>query len=174
MLRELRSRVQLWRRGARAVDLVVKGHVWVHGDGEVVIGHDVVLDATVAPIEIRTAKGGRLVLGDHVRVEGGVSFEAEGSTHIGRNVTVKAFAKIIDNHFHKLTGNRHERPPPGEVVIEEGVIVEPSAILLPGAHIGAGSVIAARAVVSKRVPPRVRVVGNPSRVEPLNPVPAKV
>ena len=167
MIWEWTSRLKLWRVRKVGQRVRVFGRVWVHGDGEVELGDGVVLDARAAPIEIRTAQGGKLTLGDGVRVEGGVSFESEGRTVLGRGVTVRPFAKIIDNHFHSLTGDRHERPEPGEVVVEEGAVIETGAIVLPGAHIGAGTLVGPRAVVSKRVPAGVRVAGNPAKVEPL-------
>ncbi len=167
MISEWTSRLKLWRVQKVGKRVKVLGRVWVHGDGEVELGDDVVLDARAAPIEIRTAKGGKLTLGDGVRVEGGASLESEGRLVIGRGVTVRPFAKIIDNHFHPLTGDRNQRAPPGEVVLEDGVVIEAGAIVLPGAHVGAGSLVAPRAVVSKRVPPGMRVVGNPAKVEPL-------
>ena len=163
------DRLKLWRCQHVGRDVRVLGRVWIHGDGEVHVGDGVVLDASAAPIELRTAKGGRLVIGDFARLEGGCSLEAEGRLELGPHVRVMAFAKIIDNHFHRVTGNRHERPPPGTVVLEEGVVVEPYAIVLPGAHIGKGARLLSRTVVTKRVPPGATVSGNPGKVMPPKP-----
>src|SRR5260370_31753072 len=43
----------------------VRGHVWIHGRGEVLLGDGVVLDAGDSPIELHALEpGSRLVLGD--------------------------------------------------------------------------------------------------------------
>jgi acetyltransferase-like isoleucine patch superfamily enzyme len=164
MWRRLITMAQLWRcqhvgRGVR-----VYGRIWVHGDGEVQIGNRVILDARIAPIELRTRKGGRMIIGDDVRIEGGTSIECEKLVDLRARVHVQSYAKIIDNHFHRITGNRHDRPPPGTVIVEEDARIGSGAILLPGAHVGQGSWIGTRAVLSKRVPPGVGVEGNPGRV----------
>lgn len=167
----LLNRLKLWRCARVGSGVEALGHIWIHGDGEVHLGRGVVLDGREAPIELRTAKGGLLVIGDFARLEGGCSLEAEGRLEVGPHVRVMAWAKIIDNHFHRVSGNRHERPPPGTVVLEEGVVVEPGAIILPGSHVGRGARIGARSVVSKRIPPGVTVSGNPAKVVPPAPPP---
>lgn len=164
VLRRLITMAQLWRCQRVGPGVRVYGRIWVHGDGEVQIGSRVILDARIAPIELRTRKGGRLIIGDEVRIEGGTSIECEGKIELCARVQVQPYAKIIDNHFHRITGNRHDRPPSGTVIVEEDAWIGSRAILLPGAHVGRGSRIGSRAVVSKRVPPGVRVEGNPGRV----------
>ncbi len=165
MLQRLVTLGRLWRCQRVAEGVRVYGKVWIHGDGEIELGRDVVLDGRLAPIELRTAKGGRMVIGDGVRIEGGASLEAEGRLELRNGVQVGPYAKIIDNHFHPTTGDRNLRPPAGVVVLEEDVIVGAEAIVLPGAHVGRGTQIGARAVVTKRVPPGVRISGNPGRIE---------
>lgn len=165
MLRRLNTLRQLWRCQKVGARVRVYGQIWVHGDGEIEIGDDSVLDARLAPIELRTAKGGKIRIGNKVRIEGGASLEAEGLVELRDRVLVQSFAKIIDNHFHRITGDRHERPPAGEVVLEEDVIIGSAAILLPGSYIGKGTRVGARSVLSKRVPAGVRISGNPGKIE---------
>jgi acetyltransferase-like isoleucine patch superfamily enzyme len=165
VLHRLLTLARLWRCARVGAGSRALGHIWIHGEGQVEIGANVVLDGRVAPIELRTAKGGRLIIGDGVRIDGGSSLEAEGRIELRARVHVQGYAKIIDNHFHNITGNRHDRPPPGEVVLEEDAIICTGAILLPGAWVGQGARVGARAVLSKRIPPGVTVSGNPARVE---------
>jgi len=129
------------------------------------LGRGVLLDAREAPIELRAGPNGVLQLGDDVVVLGGASVEAEGSVRIGARTRVGAFTKVLDTHFHSLTGDRTVRPPPSAVVIEEDVVLEARSIVLPGAYLEAGCTVAERAVVSRRVPRGARAVGNPARIE---------
>lgn len=147
----------------------VLGRVWVHGSGEVHVGDGVVLDAREAPIELRAAQHGRLALGSDVLIEGGASIEATTQMTIGPRCRIGPYAKIIDNHFHPLTGNRHERPAATPVELGADVHVGAGAIILPGALLGDGVHVGPRAVVSRRVPPNSDVTGNPARVVPRAP-----
>ncbi len=165
MLTSLSSRVKLWRAAQVGEGVRVLGRVWLHGGGRVEVGPGVVLDARDAPIELKAGPAGVLSLGEGVVVLGGASLEAEGSVRVGARARVGPFAKVLDTHFHSLTGDRTVRPPPGAVVIEDGVVLEAHSIVLPGAYLEAGCVVAERAVVSKRVPKGARAVGNPARIE---------
>ena len=142
----------------------VLGRVWIHGPGEVRVGHRVVLDGREAPIELHAMRGGCIVLGDDVTIEGGASLEALQSITIGAGARLGAFCKVMDNQHHPLRGNRHERPASVPLVVEAGVTVGPRAILLPGAHVQRGATVAAGTVISRRIPPAVTVGGSPPRV----------
>jgi acetyltransferase-like isoleucine patch superfamily enzyme len=165
LLETVASRVKLWRCARVGAGVRVLGRVWVHGGGVIELGAGVVLDARSAPIELRAAPTAVLTLGAGCSVLGGASLEAEGRVTIGDRVRVGAFAKVLDTHFHSLTGDRHMRPPPGIVVIEDGVVLEAYSIVLPGAHLERDCVVAERAVIGKRVPSGMRAVGNPARIE---------
>jgi acetyltransferase-like isoleucine patch superfamily enzyme len=172
VLDALTGRLNLWRCARVGSGVRVLGRVWIHGAGTIELGDGVLLDGRAAPIELRAAPGSRLTIGDGCVLLGGAALESEGTLTLERNVRVGPWVKIIDTHFHTLTGNRLERPAPGSVVVEEGCVLEPFAILLPGAHLERGAVVAERAVVSRRVPAQHRARGNPARVEPLAAPPA--
>ncbi len=167
----VRAKLVLWRCLSVGHRVTVRGRVWIHGDGDVIVGDDVVLDGANAPIELRTRAGARLSIGDRTTIGGGTSIEAEGKLFIGDDVQVGAFSKIIDSHFHRVTGDRHQRREAGEVVIGDGAVLEPYCIVIPNAVIGPGATVAARTVVSKKVPRGAYVVGNPARVLPERPKP---
>jgi acetyltransferase-like isoleucine patch superfamily enzyme len=160
------SRLKLWRciRVGRRVR--VYGQVWVHGGGIVELGDGVVLDARAAPIELRAAGSAQLTIGPLCTIMGGASLESEGSVCLGARVHVGPFVKVLDNHFHALTGDRTARPPPRMVVIEDGVVLGERVIVLPGAYLEAGAQVADRAVVGRRVPAGMRARGNPAKAEP--------
>lgn len=143
----------------------VLGKVWIHGEGRIVLGNRVVLDGSKVPIELHAKPGAQLVLGDDVRIEGGASIEAVQSVVVKKGAVLRAFCKILDNHFHPLKGDRHERPSSEPVVIGEGSEIGVRAIVLPGADIGARARIGPGVVISRRVPNGVSLVGMPPKVE---------
>ena len=128
----------------------VVGRIWIHGPGALRIGNRVRLDASSAPIELHVGPGAEIVLGDDVEIQGGASIEALQSVQVGDGCRIGARCKVIDNHFHRLWGNRQQNPPSGPVVIEAGVTLGSGAIVLPGARVPRGSVIAPGAVVPGR------------------------
>ncbi len=138
------------------------GTVWVHGGGSVRLGARVHLDGTRAPIELHAGPGAELVLDDDVHVAGGTSIEAQHAVHIGARTRVGPFCKVLDTHYHRLEGDRTERPPPGLVVVEEDVELGPRTVLLPRAHVGRGSTVRAGTVVTRRFPPDSVLSGIPA------------
>jgi acetyltransferase-like isoleucine patch superfamily enzyme len=159
------SRLKLWRCARVGEGVRAFGRIWVHGGGRIELGQGVVLDAREAPIELRAGPGGVLELQEGCVVMGGASLEAEGRITVGRRARIGAFAKVIDTHFHPLTGDRSVRPQAEPVTIEEDAVLEAHAIVLPGAHLEAGSVVSERAVVARRVPKGARATGNPARID---------
>ena len=137
--------------------VIVGGKVWLPGAGSVVLGDGVELRSARAPIELRAHAGGRIVIGDHVILDGGCSIEATLRVEIAPRCHIGAFCKILDNHFHRVTGDRHERPESAPVTLGEGVILGAHTIILPGAVIGAGARIGPNQVVSGHVPAGARV-----------------
>jgi acetyltransferase-like isoleucine patch superfamily enzyme len=139
----------------------VKGQVWIHGGGRVVIGDGVELNG---PIELNAAPGAEIVLGENVRIDAGTSLESLHSIVVGPNCHLKGFCKVLDNHFHAVRGNRHERPQSERVVLEEGVRVGERSIVLPGAHLQKGVELLEGTVVSRKVPPGVTLSGHPAKL----------
>jgi carbonic anhydrase/acetyltransferase-like protein (isoleucine patch superfamily) len=156
-----RARLALRRCAAVGAAPSVTGRVWIHGGGTIRLGARVCLDARTAPIELHAGEGGVLAIGDDVVVEGGASLEAMASVAIGDRVRVGAFAKILDNSFHPLQGDRHVRPASDPVVVEAGAEIGRRAILLPGARVAPGERVRPGQVVRRplgaaaaRPPPR--------------------
>jgi maltose O-acetyltransferase len=137
----------------------VEGRVWVPGTGRIWIGHGVRLVGRRAPIELRAHPGGAIVIEEGAVLEDGVSIEATDSVRIGRRARIGAFCKIIDNHFHRTTGDRDDRPDAVPVIIAEDVVIGPRAVLLPGAEIGAGATLGPAGVISFHVPARTAFPG---------------
>ena len=135
-----------------AGDVDVEGEVWLPGPGRVRIGRGVRLVGLRAPIEQRAHEGGAIFVDDGVVLEDGVSIEATRFVHLRAGARVGAFAKIMDNHFHRTTGNRAERPEPRPVVVGAGAIIGPRAVVLPGAELGDGARLGPNTVLSSTRP----------------------
>jgi acetyltransferase-like isoleucine patch superfamily enzyme len=133
-------------------EAIVEGIVWLPGSGKVTISRGARLLGGRAPIELRADAGGSLFIGEDVTVESGVSIEATKSVHIGTGARIGAFAKILDNNFHSVQGDRSARPEASPVAIGVGAVVGPRAIVLPGSVIGARSRVGPGRVVSFHIP----------------------
>jgi 2,3,4,5-tetrahydropyridine-2-carboxylate N-succinyltransferase len=83
-------------------------------------------------------------------VDAGASIEATKRVEIGARAKIGAFAKIIDNHYHRTVGNRLERPDGVPILVGEDAIIGPRAILLPGARLAARAIVGAGEVLSNR------------------------
>ena len=152
--------------------VAVTGHVWLHGGGQVVLGDGVVLDAASAPIELHVERDGRLEIGRGTYVGGGTSIEVERHVSIGENCRLVAYAKILDNNFHQMTGDRHGRPESVPVVIEDEAQVGARAILLPGARVGRGATVSSGTVLTRRLPAGATAAGVPASVRSPSVAPA--
>jgi acetyltransferase-like isoleucine patch superfamily enzyme len=158
------SRLKLRRCRMVGASPTVLGRVWIHGEGEVCVGTRVVLDGRIAPIELHAQRGGRIVLEDEVTIEWGTSIEAQECVTVGARSRLGPWCKVLDNQYHPLRGNRHERPSSIPLVIEESVKVGSRAILLPGTHLQKGASVAPGTVVSRRIPADTAVGGWPARM----------
>lgn len=163
-LSSLATRFALRRCAAVGAGARVFGHVIVRGGGVVRVGRGVLLDASTAPIELHAAAGAELVLGDDVVVFGGASLEAWRSITVGARTRLGPFAKLLDSHFHPLTGPRHAPQDATFVVVEEDCEVGPGCTLTAGAHVGRGSSLVGGTVVTRRFPPGVVLGGVPAAV----------
>jgi acetyltransferase-like isoleucine patch superfamily enzyme len=135
-----------------ARDADIQGTVWVPGRGRVHIGRGARLRAGRAPIELYAHRDGEIWIEDGAVLEAGSSIESTLSVRIGARARVGAFSKIIDNNFHRTSGDRGERPAAVPITIGADATVGPRAILLPGAAVGTRARVGAGRVVSFRLP----------------------
>jgi acetyltransferase-like isoleucine patch superfamily enzyme len=143
-------------------DAHVEGRIWLPGDGRVRIGHGARLIARCAAIELRAYRGAEIVIEDGAVIEDGTSIEATASVRIGARAHIGRFCKIIDNHFHRTTGDRHERPESVPITIGADAVVGAHAVLVPGAEVGEGAWVGPSAVLSRRLPPQAVFPGTAS------------
>jgi acetyltransferase-like isoleucine patch superfamily enzyme len=161
----LLSRLKLWRCAKIGARVQVLGRVYVVGGGYIEVGDDVVIDGSLVPVELNVAPEGALIIADGCQLEGGTSIEAQERVELGPCCRLRAFSKVMDNHFHPVAGSRHHRPESTPVKLEANVEVGPRAIVLPGAwlehdvHLGPG------VVIGRRVRAGLTLVGSPPHVE---------
>ena len=115
-----------------------------------------------APVELRTAPGGRLVIGERTGINYGTSFHAVESITIGRNVDIGPHCIISDADTGSV--DHPDRATVAPVVIGDDVWLASRVTVLPGSNIGAGAMITAGSVVDGDIPPRVVAGGIPARV----------
>ena len=155
ILRRLKSLLRLRPLGAAwrvemGPDVEVEGRLFLPGKGRVHLGRGVRLRGRRAPIELRAHDGAEIWLGEGVTIDAGASIEATERVEVAARTSIGAFSKLIDNHYHRATGNRAERPPPVPIYVGEGATIGPRAILLPGARVRAGGTVGAGEVLSSR------------------------
>ena len=162
----LLTRFQLRRLTRRGNDVDVQGRLWVRGQGSVEVGTSTHFEGGATGIELKALeRDARILIGSRCRIGEGVSIEACELVSLSDDVTVGAWTKILDNHFHPLrNGYEADRPKSAPVVIEDDVVIGSRVIVLPGVRIQKGARIADDSVVSRRVGAGVTVGGNPARV----------
>jgi acetyltransferase-like isoleucine patch superfamily enzyme len=159
------SRLKLWRCAKVGARVKVLGRVYVVGGGHIEVGDDVVIDRRLVPVELNVGSEGTLIIGDGCEFEGGASIEAQERVELGPHCRLRAFSKVMDNHFHPVVGSRHHRPQSTPVKLEANVEVGSRAIVLPGAWLGHGVHLASGVVIGRRVKAGLALVGSPPRVE---------
>lgn len=164
-LARVRARLALWRCAAVGRDVQVRGRVWIHGGGEVVLGDRVVLDGGDVGVELHAEPDGTIVVGDDVVLRPGASVEAQDLVVIGDRCELGRFARVMDNHFHPVTGDRHVRPASQAVRLGAGVVLGDRAVVLPGAELGDGVRLAADTVVGRKVGAGQHLAGVPPHLE---------
>ncbi|HEX8438837.1 acetyltransferase [Archangium sp.] len=165
----LASRLRLRHCAEVGPGTLAHGRLYIRGGGRIRLGARVVLDGRCTPIELHVGPGAELLIDDDVHIEGGTSIEALQRVHIGARSHVGGFCKLLDNHFHQVTGNRRERPASLPVEVDADVRLGARSILLPGAHLGAGTLVHAGTVISRRFPPGVVLSGVPASVRRRSP-----
>ena len=162
---DLLSRLKLWRCAKVGARVQVLGRVYVVGGGQIEVGDDVVIDGHVVPVEFHVGRNGTLIIGEGCLLEGGASIEAQQRVELGARCRLRAFSKVMDNHFHPVVGSRHQRPDSTPVRLEANVEVGTRAIVLPGAWLEHDVHLAPGVVIGRRVKAGLSLVGSPPHVE---------
>jgi len=157
----------VWLRRADHLGARVRcwGRPVIRNGGRLIIGDRVRLRSTVARTELETTPGGTLEIGEGTFINYGSSIAASDRVTIGARCLLGTYTLVMDNAFHRLEPERRmERPKSAPVVLEDNVWLGARAIVLPGVTIGTDSVIAAGSVVTRDIPPRHLAAGVPARI----------
>ena len=145
----------------------------IFGSGSIVIGKDfhAVSDrkrsffTLFSPCHFTVVGEGRIVLGDHVGING-VTVAAEKYVTIGDYTMIGPNTIITDHDGHNAWPPRDRwttRGKASDVVIGSDVWIGMNCIVLKGVTIGSGSIIAAGSIVISDVEPNSLYAGNPAR-----------
>jgi FkbH-like protein len=147
-------------RGAR-----VSGRPLVRNLGRIVIGQRLRITSRWNPVELTTAPGAVIEIGDDVGINYGVLISARSSIRIGHraqigNLCIVADTRLPDTPLRGVGGADEPQP----IDVGDDVWLAVRVTVLPGARIGDGAVITAGSVVSGTIPRRVVAGGIPARV----------
>ena len=143
---------------------------WVQGDGQLILGDDVVIDGACGFFfAARYSESPALTIGDKTGIGHECTFVVGKSITIGRDCRIAAGVIMLDSPGHPLDPEKRRAGLPANVedvrpiVIGDNVWIGTRAIIFPGVTIGDNSVVALGAVVMSNVPANVVVAGNPAR-----------
>lgn len=115
-------------------------------------------------VEIGTEEDGLIKIGNHVRINRGVTLFAYNKINVGNHTLIGEFVSIRDaNHGIApdkiIHDQKHES---SSISIGRDVWIGRGSVILPGVQIGDGCVIGANSVVTKSIPPGTIAVGTPA------------
>lgn len=159
----LRARGILLTGGVQGGRLtVVRGKTpRLRNDGTMRWGKRIMVQNFVHRVDIGTGPDGTLELGDHVRINRGVTIFAADEVTIGSYTRIGNLVTIYDTNFHEAVPGEGVRG--GKVRIGRNVWLGHGCFVLPGSTIGDNTVVAAGSVVRKTLPANCVAAGNPAR-----------
>ena len=142
--------------------VIAKGKPAVQNKGEITLGTVVSIWSNINRSRLSTHRGGELVIGDNVFINGAI-ISATTKVTIGNNCKFGPFSMIIDSDFHNVKDHNKDGES-GEIIIEDDVWIGAKATILKGVTIGRGAVIAVGSVVTKSIPANAIAAGVPAKV----------
>ncbi len=115
--------------------------------------------------ELTTEEDGKIILGDKIRINRGVTLTSYAQIRIGAFTIIGEFASIRDANHGMETGTPMRLQPHTSAPIRIGndVWIGRGSCILPGITIGDGAVIGANSVVTRDIPPYAIAAGAPAR-----------
>jgi acetyltransferase-like isoleucine patch superfamily enzyme len=137
----------------------------VENGGSIRIGDYLNINSSWVPTELRTARQGRIQIGDDVLINFGTVIAAGESVSIGDGAMIGPHCIISDVDIPDALPEQTELFPK-PVEIGERVWLAARVTVRPGVRIGAGAVVAAGSIVERDIPPNVMAIGIPARPLP--------
>ncbi len=113
--------------------------------------------------------GGNIEIGDGFGISG-TTIYSTSSIKIGKNATIGANCKIIDNDFHPLDpeqrrlGLNEQYTRRAPIVIGDNCFIGMNSIILKGTTLGSNVVVGAGSVVHGVFPDNCIIAGNPAKI----------
>lgn len=113
--------------------------------------------------------GGKIVIGDGFGISGSTIYSTSSIT-IGKNATIGANCKIIDNDFHPLNSDDRlnhrdkEATLRAPILIGDNCFIGMNSIILKGTTLGDNVVVGAGSVVHGSFPSNCIIAGNPAKI----------
>lgn len=113
--------------------------------------------------------GGKIEIGDGFGISGTTIYSTKSIT-IGKNATIGANCKIIDNDFHPLDPDyrrlnlNKEHTMRAPITIGDNCFIGMNSIILKGTTLGDNVVVGAGSVVHGTFPDNCIVAGNPAKI----------
>lgn len=113
--------------------------------------------------------GGKIEIGDGFGISGTTIYSTASIT-IGKNATIGANCKIIDNDFHPLDAEQRrlnlneEHTARAPIEIGDNCFIGMNSIILKGTRIGNNVVVGAGSVVHGTFPDNCIIAGNPAKI----------
>ena len=113
--------------------------------------------------------GGKIEIGDGFGISGSTIYSFQ-SIKIGKNATIGANCKIIDNDFHplesdkRIAGLNEEYTKRAPILIGDNCFIGMNSIILKGTTLGDNVVVGAGSVVHGSFPANCIIAGNPAKI----------
>lgn len=135
----------------------------VVNQGVVCIGADFSVSSVFGVVQLSTAPGGTLEIGDGVSINYGTALSARSRVRVGHRTKIGPYCVIADSDLPFPLGAADEDRPLA-IEIGDDVWLGGRVTVLPGARIGDGAVVSAGSIVSGDIPANAVASGNPARV----------
>ncbi|MBF5042607.1 HAD-IIIC family phosphatase [Aggregicoccus sp. 17bor-14] len=147
--------------GARAR---TQGRPVIVNQGELHIGDDLNLNCAFSPVQLSTAPGGVLEIGNRADINFGTLLSAHARVSVGDRARIGPYCILSDTGTADASPSADAPLPAQPISVGHDVWLAGRVTVLPGASIGDGSVITAGSVVSGAIPAGVIAGGIPARV----------
>jgi acetyltransferase-like isoleucine patch superfamily enzyme len=159
----LNAQIHLRHATSTPISVRLQGRIRAGGGGRIVLGERVRITGATVPVELLAWRRGRIAIGEGTFINYGTSISAHDAVTIGRDCAIGQYVIINDNDYHDIV-DKHRLPPSAPVVLEDRVWLGARVIVLKGVRIGHDTVVGAGSVVTSDIPPRSIAVGMPARV----------
>jgi acetyltransferase-like isoleucine patch superfamily enzyme len=151
------------RKATAVGSVLLDGRAHVINQGRLVFGDHVRLNGSTVRLEFACFRGARLTVGDGTFINYGTNVSAVEGVSIGNHCAIGQYSIVMDCDYHAVD-DLDSRGNAKAITIEDDVWLGARTIVLKGSRIGRGAVVAANSVVRGEIPPFALAAGSPARV----------